>query len=216
VDFFGRLFGGKEAAVARALSAAETFVREVEQLAGYDTKSAVGKIKNRPNRIEPLLDFGGPLHVRFTDVVLATLYRTKTDNDGSGVKLTYTDLPSVIVISDEEISTLGRAIDAAADSERDLVCVRHLDGWRLDVVRDIELLYEFAVDPRVLLIIHGGPDDVVAGREFFLTASERFHRDGRIADAATALARFAENQPGVTHVDCFETVYGYAPEKFLR
>jgi len=206
--------GGKKPSEAELSAEADAFLQEIEQQIVVDTKKAMKRIMNRPKRLEPAFDFGGPFHERFADVVLNGTFLKKR-NEGA-VQRARKDLPSNKIVTDLEAATVAEASSAATAAETDVIFLRFVKEWPPDVLAALEALYELVIDPSALFIIHGGPDNVFIRREHFLTAARSLDLAKPLNKSAEELFLLGEAQEGIDYDDNVVSAYGYAFCKFFR
>lgn len=213
------MFGKKpEPSVSELLTKTEAFLQEVERVVDSEPKSAMKLIQKRAPEIETLIDLGGPLNERFANLVLKIKFRQDLKSRRPGVGLNFKNLPSVMVITDKEVNTLGQLIDAVQRIDKELIYLNYPDfygGKLMYAVFIIEILYEFTVAPQSLLI-YLDEVNLFSRRSFLLSAVPTLNREIKISKVPDELFRFAEKQPGVKFSDDIVTTFGYPLIKLYK
>ncbi|MBI5118155.1 hypothetical protein HZA56_16895 [Candidatus Poribacteria bacterium] len=217
MGIWDKLTGKKDVLTeAELTSKAEGFFHEVEQLIQTNPKSAMKLILKRQNEIEPVIDFGARFHERFANTALRAAFLAKGPSGESAVERTFRELPSVTVITDHEADTLAQVVDVAQNAKADVIFLRYLKRWPADTLSALEALFQLAVDPSALFIIHAGPNNLFIRKAYLLSVAPSLKREMKLAKVPDELFYFGESQPGVKYDDNVPSAYGMVFCKFYR
>jgi len=184
----------------------ENLLREVEnKLIQGNLKSAMKSLEEIPAEATICMTaMNCPFHEQFANLVLKCIYQKRLNLKKPTTAVQYKDLPSLIVIVvGREANTLREVIDFVKNVDKELVYIvdvdemrsyrvdsimksygvdprsKDIDDFILGDIYDIEILYEFAVDPHIIAM-SPQPWDMFIRRSFLLSKASDLRFDAKI------------------------------------
>lgn len=217
MTFLTQLFGKKTSGPAEeSLTAAKELIHKVEQAFPESLKVAMRLLEKRSPEIDPLVDYGGPLHEPFMNLVLKAIHLKHPHDTPDAPPLTCADLPPLARFMDTALGGVSQLATQCLNLTEELISIKYVKEWSEwdNILLSFESHGIFADDPRTLLV-YPSPEDFIVRISFFLPAIQSLNPALTIGELPDALARFARKVPGVQEDAGFLTAFGYPITRFL-
>lgn len=219
MGFFSKLFGAEQQVDEQKLrQEAESFLSEVEQQMKSNPRAAVKNLlRNTGGKTENLFDYGAPLHERYRSDVLTILKEHERDKGKEVIQITEDELPSVLVLSDEEYSNIGTAMEVAKNSNAELLYIRCPKAGKcgMDTLVALEVQCAFASDPN-LLVVYLGECFLMIRSEYYDEISSQFDPQQRFHKLPGLIFEITERNTENEFDDEFYTDFGYPTSRLRR
>ncbi|MBX7245201.1 MAG: hypothetical protein K1X53_06860 [Candidatus Sumerlaeaceae bacterium] len=195
------------------------FLGRLEQLAASDPKAAISMLERIPDPIARDLDFGGSQHNRFAAVIVDLLNRQQRPDRSTLKPVTAAGLPSVQVVTDEQVGTWGELVAEVrkVPEPADLVYLRYTgeQGNWLDPALDLEGLYEFAADPTVRMV-YVSFLNVFVNRAFLLSLEKDLNPRLTIKLVVDDISHYVTEYTTMKPKDPYGSWFGYELVRFFQ